>query len=290
MEGYTMKVKSKVLSAAMAFVLALGLCPSLAFAGEGGAASAQVPAATSLAAGSTAPSALNAQATGNMKQRGVKFDLKVGKSVKTKSFVKGVGKVGYTAKLSGLKVAKKSAGTKKATFTVTYKLDKQLTESQGKKVLRAWKKAQAAVGYVLPSDEVFNTWIGTHLLWFATDFQTGESLESPDNAYGVETSSAWSHSGDKRFGTDEGWFSQSKTVKAKVTITFPSDYENLCVGIGGEPAAKSSRTKADASIMGDSSYIKGGTWKSDATPYDSTYFETSYFKKYKSNFHFMRIS
>ncbi|HAM14637.1 MAG TPA: hypothetical protein DCP91_01965 [Eggerthellaceae bacterium] len=69
----------------------------------------------------------------------------------------------------------------------------------------------------------------------------------------------------------------------KATVTFPENYKNLCVGIGGETQPRIMRTKCDEDFEGG--HFKYAADKARAT----AWWQTSNFKKANDNFHFMRI-
>ncbi|MBQ9001464.1 MAG: hypothetical protein IJ087_06390 [Eggerthellaceae bacterium] len=258
----------KIVTVITSVVLVVSLCPAAAFASElqAGSATGQVAQAVST------------QAVKNLEQRGVKFDLKNGKTVNTSRYLAGIGQQKWTAKLSGLKVsAADEDGFKKATFTVTFKVKKPLTKSQSKKFTKAWEAL---------CDGVNSPWcwwgnVATSNRIVITDYVTGKSLYAADNAAKVTIGGGWEHSKWKTYYVkmkkypNDGkiGFRFAGVSKCNVSITFPENYENLCVGVGGDVNPKYAK--------GDSGYT--------SSPYSEPYWKTSWFKKASKGFHFIRI-
>lgn len=247
----------KPLTLFMAAVLCLALCPALAFASPLGAASPD---------GSDAGSALQTTGSKNMKARGVKFDLKVGKPVTYYCTYKGVGKIRYTATVSKVKVVKNDDGTKTATITMTHKLKKNLTSKQ----VNAMHKALVQHGSIGA--------IEAHKWNHFVDYNTGKPLECLESVRGV----TWEKVSNKYVPTktyrasNGAWFYLSKKVTAQYKITFPKSYKGLCIGMGGGTVAYNDMDK----------YDRG--YANAASP-KYTYFKTSFFKEGKKNNHFMRV-
>ena len=267
----------KIVAVATSIVLAVSLCPGAAFASELQAGSAKGQIAQ----------AVSTQAAKNLKQRGVKFDLVNGKTYTVKSYLGGYGNFEYSAKLSGLKVTSAYPGYKKATFTVTFKPKKALTEAQGQKVLKAFKKTYYYQGGASGNkrEVVWSHWMRGNLSFWLVDYKTGRSLASPDNAAGVKTEFKSSYGDERKYETSDGsWsFTNVGFIKVEVTVTFPEDYKDLCVGVGGETQPRIMRTKADEGFAG--AYFK---YDASEAPVAS-WWQTSNFKKANDNFHFMRI-
>ena len=271
-------VGKKLVAIVTSIVLAVSLCPGAAFASElqAGSVTGQVAQAVST------------QAAKNLEQRGVNFDLVNGEWYTVGSYLKGYGNVAHNAKVSGLKVVSADPGYKKATFTVTFKPKKMLTEAQGQKVLKAFKKAYYYQGGASGNERevVWKYWMRGALSFWLVDFETGKSLDDSDNAAGVTRTVKASYGKQKRYETSDGeWYcTQLGVIKYKVTVTFPEDYENLCVGIGGDTQPRIKRTKNDENFEG--MYFK---YTGDKA-HTAKWWQTSHFKKDNDNFHFMRIS
>ena len=268
----------RIIAVATSIVLAISLCPGAAFASELQAGSATDQVARTV----------GTQATKNLEQRGVNFDLVNGKSYTVKSYLKGYGNVVHNVKLSGLKVTSADSGYKKATFTVTFKLKKKLTKAQGQKVLKAFKKTYYAQGGASGNERsvVWTYWMRGALSFWLVDYETGKSLEDPDNAAGIKKAVKTSYAKARKYETSDGSWSMTQlgVIKAKVTVTFPEDFENLCVCIGGDTWPRIKRTKNDENFEGR--YFK---YVGDKA-HTARWWQTSYFKKANDNFHFMRLS
>ena len=162
----------RIVAVAISIVLAVSLCPGAAFASQlqAGSAAGQVAQAE------------RAQAAKNLKQHGVKFDLVNGKTYKVKSYLKGYGNVTHNVTLSRLKVASAEPGYKKATFTLLYKPTKRLTEAQGQKVLKAFKKTYYYQGGASGNkrEVVWSHWMRGNLSFWLVDYKTGRSLMNHD--------------------------------------------------------------------------------------------------------------
>ena len=267
----------KIVAVATSIVLAVSLCPGAAFASELQAGSAKGQIAQ----------AVSTQAAKNLKQRGVKFDLVNGKTYTVKSYLGGYGNFEYSAKLSGLKVTSAGPGYKKATFTVTFKPKKALTEAQGQKVLKAFKRAYYYQGGASGNERevVWSYWMRGALSFWLVDYKTGRLLVGSDNAAGIERDTKVSYDTAREYATRDGKWSmtQFRYIKMRETVTFPEDYEGMCVGIGGETQPRIMRTKRDENFEGRYFKYVG------AKMHTARWWQTSYFKKANDNFHFMRI-
>ena len=267
----------KIVAVATSIVLAVSLCPGAAFASQLQAGSAKGQVAQTV----------STQAAKNLKQRGVKFDLVNGKTYTVKSYLGGYGNFEYSAKLSGLKVTSAYPGYKKATFTVTFKPKKVLTKAQRQKVFKAFKKAYYYQGGASGNERevVWNYWMRGALSFWLVDYKTGRLLVDSDYTTGIERDTKVSFGKTRKYSTSDGKWSMTQIgfIKMKETVTFPEDYENLCVGIGGETQPRIMRTKFDENF--EDRYFKyvGGKM------HTARWWQTSYFKKANDNFHFMRI-
>lgn len=212
---------------------------------------------------------LSTQAQKNLQQRGVKFDLKAGKTYTVDRMLRGVGKIKYTIKVSDVKVSDSNEeGFKQATFKWTTELKKPLTKKQQKSAHKALKKQ----GYYWDAME-------SDLYCFVLDYATGQNLEDSENAPGVKATftSKKDVKTEKYYDTDGSWFCLSKKSVRAAKIVFPEDYEGLCIGIGPGVTYRSAQTNADLEF----SNVTGTTYR---------YHQTSWFKKGNDNFHYLRVS
>lgn len=247
----------KPLALFVAAVFCLALCPALAFASPLGAASLD---------GGDAGSTLQTTGSKNMKARGVKFDLKVGKPVTCYKTYKGVGKIRYTATVSKVKVIKNDDGTKTATITMTHKLKKNPTSKQ----VNAFFKTLTQHG----SMKAIEAPLWDHFV----DYKTGKSLECPESVRGVTWEIvSYKNVPTKTYRASNGarfYLKKKSTLQYK--ITFPKSYRGLCIGMGCGTVAYNDMNK----------YDRG--YANAASP-KYTYFKTTLFKNEKKSNHFMRV-
>ena len=213
-------------------------------------------------------SVLSPMASTNLKKAGMKFDLKNGKKRTVYAKVRGAGKIKYSVKMSKYKVKNLGNGYKKASFNITWKLKDKITSKKAKKIL----KALARQGYSWDYME-------TGYYMFFVDYVTGRNLEDPaySNGFSIVKKKETNYKKTKKYhGSDDSYFYLGKLWTMKVAVTFPADYKNLCVGVG---------------CGNKFSYDEYGTDWSYIDDYESghTFYQTSWCKKCKRNFHFKRI-
>ena len=276
----------------LALAVAAAVCTALAllaisgsqFAGQNPFA-AEAYAAPALAAEARASTQdLDVQAAKNLKQRGLKFDLKKGKKVKfnvyhaalsdwdATSFIRV--KDSRAAKITSYKVKNaKNKGYKQAAITIKYKSYWTPSDDMAYKIwLAGWGAAS------------LKDWVYGRTYISVLDYKTGENLLAK-NPYKVKAK--WKCINEKDtpdYEFDDGGyisFLQEETIK--VAITYPKSYKNLCLGIGG-----------NVWTLGDD-YNRGTDYVyEDDQFYEScskkrTWLKTTYYKKGKSNWHYMRI-
>lgn len=184
-----------------------------------------------------------------------KFDLKKNKKVTYYSYYKGIGNRKESAKITGYKIMDaEKEGYKKLKFSITFKPEFKLSKSEVDKRLK---------------DSAHNP---SHVVYTVLDYNTGISLERP-NDKGVDVKCSWKQTKKNKYYGSGSRYYWIATMKAQVTITYPEDYDGLCVGIGGCLKAKESKA--------DKAYWKGRKPFGEAT---------RYYSKKKTNFHFMRIT
>lgn len=186
-----------------------------------------------------------------MKTLKLKWDLKKNKTVKITEPWAGIGKKPATMTIKNMKISKaKKAGYKKLTFTVVCK--------------RTWTPTKGEVHKLVNKA---NGSFGSGMYVATLDYKTGLDCEDVTMKLGE-----WKWSNYKTVTDSHGcWFRVPRTAKVKVTVTYPEDYKDLCVGVGGLNQIK--ETKADKKL-GKKGYPFG---------------KSSLYKKGKTNSHWMRI-
>lgn len=116
--------------------------------------------------------------------------------------------------------------------------------------------------------------IGGSFAWCIVDYSTGLEL-AKDNIHGVEyTSGEWIHGDKKEFKASDGsWIRISEKATTTATVTWPSEYKDLCLGVCGCSEAFLSK-KEDA------------FWEGKAPFHETVY----YFKDHPEYTHFMRVN
>ncbi len=236
----------------------------------------------------------------HMKSLGLKWDLKKNRTVKFKTSWPGAGKGGYTgyegmtATIKNWKVSKaQKKGYKKATFTLVF----NNRFSPTKKQIRGMKDwsgnwNDGAFGYI----------------WYAVvDYNTGKSLEVPNDKGVTVKSGKWRFTGGKKYKSDL-WSSVHVYKKAtvKVTITYPSKYKGLCIGVGGNNVPYSTLRYYQNGVLADDygrhdkvDYFWDGkapfgktslyNWKLANKTWAAGYNKNSCYTKSKANSHWMRL-
>lgn len=160
-----------------------------------------------------------------------------------------------------------------------YKIEKAETEGYNRLSFtytrkRGWSPTVDEILNMANSDYCEQTGKICGEIYFAiVDYDTGTCLEK-ENPFNVTVSDYdWEHSDYEKF-TDENtgaWIRFARTTTCTVSLTYPKDYTNLCVAIGGNN--RLSKTNSDANFFKDN--IQFGT--------------TSYYKNGKNNSHWMRV-
>lgn len=220
----------------------------------------------------------------HMKSLNLKWDLKKNKTVNFKTSYPGAGFQSVSATVKSLKITKSNKkGYKKATITVVFK-DK----------FKPPKKQIKAMKYF---DGDWNVTWGN--AWLAVvDYETGKTFDNSKEKNVAVKYGNWKHSGGTTFKHPDG-----QTIIAgakwtiKVTITYPANYKNLCIGVGGDNTHYGSYTADDASWSKD----KEGLFWNGKAPFGKTslydwklHYRTDldkedFYTKSKINSHWMRI-
>lgn len=253
----------RLFTAFVAFAVLVTACPSFAFAlgNAGGAGSGIVVLDTPT--DSLSVVAPEATSYSNLKAAGLKFDFKPGKTFRVYSYLRGADPVPYNVRMSTPKIVSAGAGKKKATFTVSYTLA-NLTTKQRNGLFKSIQNGYS--GNALFGSRFFNL----------VDYNTGLSLMNPTNKFGVKvTTSSASSTTQKYTASDGAWFTLQKQWKVKFTVTYPSTYKAMCLGVGATTYAYKYHNQTSKNFSKKGSKIK--------------YYKTLYYTKCKANSHFMRI-
>lgn len=200
---------------------------------------------------------VQAASAAHMQKLNAKWDLKPGKTVTYKTKWAGVGMKDAKVTIKNYKVSNAKKGYKKVKFTVifnkTYKPNKQEVHKM--------------------ANSMKNNSIGGGKYFAIVDYKTGKCLETK-NAENVEVNHGdWKYLNEKYYYDDDGcWTRISKTDKVNVTVTYPKDYKNLCIAVGGY------------TVVGDTAKDKK-FWNGK-----TTFSKTSFYSKSdKSVCHIMRV-
>lgn len=194
-----------------------------------------------------------------MKTLKLKWDLKNKKTLKSKQAVCGLGKKQSTIKMTNFKISKApQQGYKKLTFKLTFTKKYVLTKTQVHKCV---------------NNKTFKKYgeVGGGQFFTIVDAKTGRSLEIPNNK-GVTVTNSWSYKGNKTVRDKDGcWVRFPKYTTAKITIIYPENYKDLCIGAGGYNLPYTN--------VADQSYWNG----------KKSFGKTSYYTKGKTNSHWMLV-
>ena len=203
-----------------------------------------------------------------MKTLKLKWDLKKNKTVKSKEKFAAVGNKAAKITVKNYKVSKLANGRKKASFTLVY--------TQGFKPSKSQVHKMANAGYV-GSD--FKGGYSYALV----DYETGKDLEGDDNTMADELgvkikSSKWKYTKGKKMKDKDGcWVQISPKVTVKVVVTYPADYKGLCLGVWANNFLEND--------LSYNSYLANERFWNCEKPFG----KTTYYKKGKTNSHWMRI-
>ena len=215
---------------------------------------------------------VNAETTADMQKANVKWDLRNNKTLKFKTSWSFLGVKTHTVKMTKFKVKKaKKAGYKQCTFTLTFNRSIKPNKVQ-----------------VTEMDEMFGECgsFGGDFYFTVVDYETGESLEVPNDKGVTVTGSKWKYSGKVTKKGNSGssiWYKKKATVK--VTILYPSTYKNLAIGVGGLTVAPHYvDTEDDYEVVNPNAnaFFEGARPFSEET--------LLYSKTDKSFAHFMRVT
>lgn len=158
----------------------------------------------------------------SMKDIKVQWDLKADKEIPISYVYAGVGKKKASVKITNYKVVNdKKKGYKKLTFTFNY--------------TRKWTPTAKDVHKILNCDEIqqYQT-MGGEYYYGIVDYKTGYDLEQHNDLKVKVKAGKWKSTGTKKYTDSDGcWVSLPKKSSCKVTVTYPKDYDGLCIFVSG---------------------------------------------------------
>jgi hypothetical protein len=195
-----------------------------------------------------------------MKNLKVSWDLENDKEVTYKTIVAGVGNRVKSTKITNYEIADAAkSGYKKVTFTVTFKNE--------------WKPSKNEVHECVYSSYIQGTGYMGYDGWYAiVDYNTGIDLEEENDFDVTVKTGKWKKFNKKNYKDKDGCGVRLYDEKVKVTVTYPEDYDGLCIGVGGKYQLNES--KADIAF-----------WNGK-----KPFGKTSYSKNGKKSIHFMRVT
>lgn len=208
----------------------------------------------------------------HMKKIGVKFDLKKNKTVKSKEAYAGIGAKPLKIVVKNYKTTTLKSGKKKTTFTIVFDRTFKPTKKQVHKIVQ-----KAYYG-----DEGFTGGFG----FAVVDTKTGKALEKKSKLakqLGVKVASKKKMTNKKTVRDNDGcyfWYYSKTTYK--VAVTYPKGYKDLALGVWGN----NYRWPAEWESEAVSRLVKAEDKFWDG---DGAFGATRYYKKGKTNSHWMRI-
>lgn len=204
----------------------------------------------------------------HMKTLKLKWDLKKNKAVTSKEKIATVGNKAVKITVKNCKTVKLKNGKKKTTLTIEYK--RSYSKLTKKQVSRIQGTDYEGGGF---ADGPY---------YALVDYGTGKSLEGNSataKKLGVKVkASKWTHAKGKKVKISTGyWISLAPKSTAKVTVTYPSDYKGLCLGVWANNFLEDD--------LSHSSYLAHERFWDGKKPFG----KTTYYKKGKTNSHWMRI-
>lgn len=195
-----------------------------------------------------------------MEKAGVSWDLESDKSVPSVTYFTGYETpIGLQLSINDVAIRKLDDGRVEMTFTFKKTYEPfELTDVQIWKIVNSAPKGN----------------FGGYFGFCIADYTTGLDLEGK-NSLGVEcTGGEWIYDGEKKYTASDGaWITPYYNATKTETVTWPSDYKDLCIGIFGHNNALYSKN--------DDAF-----WKGKIPYHESDY----YFKDHPEYMHFMRVN
>ena len=192
--------------------------------------------------------------------KGIKWDLVPDKTITYETVYAAVGAKKKIVKMTNFtKGNAEKAGYKEVKFELTFSYK--------------WKPSKNQVHKICKSKDGLKDRIGGRQYYAIVDYNTGKNLEVK-NPYNVTVSAAQFKEEKTKFVKDkDGCKVPLKTVSRIITITYPEDYDGLCIGVGGIKTTYGKKTELKF-------------WEGKKTLFDAT---ALYSTKYKKMAHFMKV-
>lgn len=203
---------------------------------------------------------VQAASKNHIKKLGLRWDLKKSKTVVYDSVFAGIGKIkkAGTFKITKYKVSNaRKKGYKKLALTYVQKYTVSLTDTKIHKAANS--------SYCRKTGST-----GGGRYFAIVDYNTGMSLEEK-NKLNVKVTSSTKLLKTRKFKDKDGCYMECDNTRVTLTITYPEDYDGLCIGLGGYNQLSNSKA--------DNSFWRG----------KKEFGKTSYYKKGKKNSHWMRV-
>lgn len=194
------------------------------------------------------PAQIQAAEQPYMKSLNVSWDLEPEKEITYQSYWAGLGYRDASAILKNYKITDADKdGYKKLTFTAVFAPN--LNDFTAEEV-HAMIKSKLNAEY-----KTLGGW------WYCTmiDYSVGKSLEAKNDKDVTVEFSAWKKSGKKKIKDSDGCSVTSyKKVKADITVTYPADYEELCIAVGGGTRKTITNSSVNTKFWEDGNTMKFG--------------------------------
>ena len=213
--------------------------------------------------GVTLPQTKAEASTAYMRKLGVTFGIKKGKPYHFKQKLTGVGSKDITWTMRDFKDRKsKKSGYRELTVVLDFKSNFSLSPVE--------VDAVTSTAY---SRKNHNS--GANMWYAVVDGETGRDVEEKSDLKVKVKSKRLNYKYNTFYGSDlQTWQNVVYLWSSRLTITYPADYEDLCIGFGGGNVLSGDLTKAD-----------GGFW-TGKTPFG----KTTHYTKGKANSRWVRIS
>lgn len=175
-----------------------------------------------------------------MKKLGVKWGIEEGKAYSFKHIWAGIGSKDFTWKISNAKSKNVKKGNKQLSFTLTYHID--------------FKPTPEEVSANVYSDYSQSTGhSGATFAYAIVDAASGLDLEGENSKKVVVKSSKKEGKQNQYYGLygmEQSWDTVTfpSTIKYKVTVTYPKNYNDLCIGLSGSNVLAGQGSQADANF------------------------------------------
>lgn len=193
-----------------------------------------------------------------MKQLNISWDLEPEKTVTFQTYYYGVGFKDHKATVQNFKIEDaEEKGYKKLSFTTMFETDPYFTDEEFKKF--EYESKQYGKKFMISHFSV-------------VDYQTGENLQCTNNKNVTVEITDTELGEKKRYERPDFFFEYYEFNKSSMSITYPKDYHDLCIVLGG--------SAADNHTENNEKFISG----------ECMFGETSYISSNKEISHAMRIA